>query len=503
MPSVLELKQQAAELNRDVQTKLKECDSGTITVADFATFMEGAEKKDAEIASGIKAYNAANKWRSGQSDGGTEGEGAPPAPPAPDAKMKAAQENWATYKELQAKAQANMVNKGSGKGDFSFQIGLRHDGPEDLTFKAQGVAGLQGVGVAGTTAPPTGYIAPGAYFPTGGAAAPVVEPEFLPGISEMRFYPNVIAALFPSMPVSSPIVSYVREESFVNNAAAVAEGATKPTSWSGVKRYSETIGKIANLERVTDEMIQDAPYFWALVQRRGVFGVTRKEEIELLCGTGMPGVNGLYNRAAVQAGVGFPTGFNTPTTVAPLTNVVIGGAPGTGTASVTIPSVTPGRKVTLPTDYTKGTAAAEGILQAITDIRMTWFYEPDAVLLNPLDWQTIRLAKDANGQYLGGSFFGTNYGQGQNAGPASSLGVEQGLTLWNKRIVSTPVQPLGLPLVGDFADGGQVLRLGGLRVDLTNTNGFDYEQNLWTMRIEERVGLLVDHPELFELVQFA
>jgi hypothetical protein len=83
------------------------------------------------------------------------------------------------------------------------------------------------------------------------------------------------------------------------------------------------------------------------------------------------------------------------------------------------------------------------------------------------------------------------------------LGVEQGLTLWNKRIVSTPVQPVGLPIVGCFADGGQVLRLGGLRVDLTNTNGFDYEQNLWTMRIEERVGLLIDHPELFEIVQFA
>jgi len=499
MPNVLELKQQAAELNRDVHVKIKECEEGTITVADFATFMEGAEKKDSEIASGIKAYNAANKWRVG---GDPEPSGEPPAPAMePNAKMKLAQENWATYLELQKRAQANLVNKGSGKGDFSFDVGLRFDGPEDLTFKAQGVAGLQGEYTSGTTVPPTGNLAVGVYFP-GGTAGPTVEPTFLPGISEMRFYPNVIASLFPTMPVSGPIVSYVREETFTNNAATVPEGATKPTSGSGVKRYSEQVGKIANLERVTDEMIQDAPYFWALVQRRGVFGVTRKEEIELLCGSGMPGVNGLYNRST-GTNQSFPTGFNTPTVVTPVTNVVVGGAPGAGTGSVTLASVTPGRKVTLPTDYTKGTAAAEAILQAITDIRMTWFYEPDAALLNPVDWLTIRLAKDANGQYLGGSFFGTNYGVAANAGPPSSLGVEQGLTLWNKRVVSTPVQPAGLPIVGDFGDGGQVLRLGGLRVDVTNTNGFDFEQNLWTMRIEERVGLLVDHPELFEIIQLA
>jgi hypothetical protein len=60
-------------------------------------------------------------------------------------------------------------------------------------------------------------------------------------------------------------------------------------------------------------------------------------------------------------------------------------------------------------------------LQAITDIRVTYFFEPDAMVLNPTDWTTIRLAKDANGQYLGGSFFGTNYGIGANSG---NVGIE-------------------------------------------------------------------------------
>lgn len=521
MTNVLELKQKSAELLRDVQTKRADCEKGTITVADFTKFMDDASKQDKEIGDGIKAYNDALRMSGGGADNLNHDGG--PQNWTPDERAKQAQQNWTQYTRMAACARANIESKGAGQGSFSFDLDLKTPGdmgfeqagqfsqadirkaladPEIFT-KAQGVANLQGEWTSGTTTPPTGTLAANALFP-GGTAGPAILPQFLPGITEMRFYPNVIASLFPSMPVSSPIIRYVVEQSWNNAAAPTPEAATKPTSSHGLKSYTETIGKITNLERVTDELIQDAAYFWALIQRRGVQGVTRKEEVNMLAGTGMPGINGLLNRTAVVSNSTYPTGFNAPATVTPIANVVIGAGVGSGAASETVAAVTPGRKFTLPTDYTKGTAAAEAILQAITDIRLGRFYEPDAVIMNPQNWQDIRLAKDANGQYLGGSFFGTNYGVGANAGQvSSSLGVEQGLTLWGKRIVATPVEPLDLPLVGCFADGGQVLRLGGLRVDVTNTNGFDFEQNLWTMRIEERVGLLVDHPELFELVQFA
>lgn len=515
MPNVLELKQQAAELNRDVGVKLKECEAGTITVADFSTFMEGAEKKDKDISAGIKAYNAAQKF-SGSADIRPNGD---PPPIQATPKALRAKENLLTYKGLAKCAKANLENKGSGQGHFSFDIGLKYPGdygfeqaghidaellqkaledPEIIT-KAQGVANLQGEWSSGTTVPPTGTLTANQLFP-GGTAGPIVEPQFLPGIVEMRFYPNVIASLFPSFPVTSPIVTYVKENAWTNAAAPTPEGATKPTSSHGLKRYTETIGKITNLERVTDELIQDAPLFWALIQRRGVQGVQRKEEVNMLAGAGMPGINGLLNRTAVVGGSTYPTGFNAPQTIAAVTNLVIGGGVGAGTTTETIASITPGRSIDATTAATAGVAVAEGILQMITDIRLTRFYEPDAAVLNPLDWMKVRLAKDINGQYLGGSFFGTNYGVAANAGqPSNSLGVEQGLTLWDKRIVSTPVMPEMYVLVGAFADSGDVLRLGGMRVDITNTNGFDFEQNLWTMRVEERVGLRIESPELLEM----
>jgi HK97 family phage major capsid protein len=171
-----------------------------------------------------------------------------------------------------------------------------------------------------------------------------------------------------------------------------------------------------------------------------------------------------------------------------------------GAGTDTVASVTPGRAVvgtgtsgTAPT----GVQIAEGILSAITDIRTLQFFEPDASVVNPADWMTVRTAKDGQGQYLGGSFFGTNYGNGQAVG---NQAIDDGISLWGKRVISTPVMPAGYILVGDFSEAGQVLRKGGLQVDMTNTNGTDFEQNLWTIRAEERVGLLVERPELFELV---
>jgi HK97 family phage major capsid protein len=512
MVNVLEYKQKSVELKNEVAAKLKAVNENTITPAEFAQYMENAKKQDEEISGVIKAYDMAG--RLGNGGGADEGEGAPPEQPT-SLKAKRAQENWARYKQLQTMAAENarnIVSGGSGKrqGEVSFEIALKRLGadpwevkiPEDHEYgmKAQGVAGLQGVTASGTTVPPAGYLAPGQVFLAGGAAGTLVEPDFEPGIAELRFYPNVIESLFPSVPVNGGVVSYVKQTGFTNNAAATPEGATKPTSSVAVTRYADTIGKITNLERVTDETIEDAPQFWALVQQDGVLGVSRKFEVELLAGTGMPGILGLLTRNTAAGGLSYPSGFLTPTVVTALTNVAIGGGVGSGTTADTVATVTPGRKYTLPTDYTKGTAAAEALLQAITDIRVTYFFEPDAMVLNPTDWTTIRLAKDANGQYLGGSFFGTNYGVAANSG---NVGIEQDLTLWGKRVVSTPVMPQGLPLVGDFRDGGKILRRGGMRVDVTNMNGFDFEQNLWTMRAEIRAGLQVKRPELFEIVQFA
>ena len=453
------LRQQANELVSEVKAKSAAFEKGELTSAEFASYMDNIEAKNAEIETAIKAYDQASRLSAGT-------EMAPVAEGA--ARPNAAAEAYARIKAAAS---------GHSRDSVDFEIG----------FKTQGVSGLMGDAASGTSAPS----ALSGYF-LGGAAGPVIVPEFVPGITELRFYPNQIAALFPSLPVTSPVVTYVRESAWTNSAAGVAEGATKPTSTNSLTRYTEQVGKVAALARVTDELIADAPAFWSLIQQRLAQGVVRKEEVELLAGVGMPGVNGLLNRT---------TGFTKPQSVSAVTNLVIpaSATPGVGAGTSTVSSVTPGREVTgtagaAPT----GTQIAEGILAALTDIRTATFFEPDAIVLNPADWNTIRLQKATTGEYLGGSFFSYSSGQGVNEGTSF---LDPGLTLWGKRVVSTPAIPAGYILVGAFSDGGMVLRRDGLRVNVTNTNGTDFEQNLWTARAESRVGLMIERPEVFELIK--
>ena len=457
------LRQQANELSNEVRTKSAAFEKGDITAAEFAGYMDNIEAKNAEIETAMKAYDQASRL-AGAADFTPRGE----VEVAVDSRVKAIEDGMARMKAAAA---------GHSRDSIDFELG----------FKSQGVASLMGEAASGTTAPS----ALSGYF-LGGAAGPAIVPEFIPGIAELRFYPNVIASLFPTMPVTSPVVTYVRESAWTNSAAAVKEGETKPTGSNSLTRYTEQVGKVAQLARVTDELIADSPAFWSLVQQRLAQGVVRQEDVQILAGTGMPGVSGILNRS---------TSFTKPQTITAVSNLVVPAAntPGAGTNGSTISSVTPGRKITTNV-ATAGVQIAEAILAALTDIRTQTFFEPDTIIINPTDWNTVRLTKDSTGQYLGGSFFGYAYGGAVNQ---DTNYLDGGLTLWGKRVVSTPIIPAGYVLVGAFNDGGTVLRREGLRVNVANTNGTDFENNLWTARAESRVGLMVERPELFELIQIA
>jgi HK97 family phage major capsid protein len=481
MPNKETLRQQATELHAEVEAKTALFEKGDIPLSEFKQYTENAKVQNEEISTALSTLAAAKSFR-GSADSGENQNPGTPVRQEPE-HLKKTQEGFARIKSAAANGQRAAVG---------FDFGLKSI-RDDAMLKTQGITGLQGENVSGTTSP--GALS--GYF-LGGTAGPFITPEFIPGILELPFYENVIAQLFPSMPVSSPVVSYVREASWTNNAAAVAEGSTKPTSTNSLTRYTEEVGKIANLARVTDELIQDAAYVWALIQRRLVQGVQRKEEVELLAGTGMPGANGLLNRVA---GFCAPiSGGGTPTAISSLV-IPASGTAGAGAAADTVSAVTPNRAIkhsggtgVAPT----GVEIAVGVLASLTDIRVKQLYEPDAVVMNPLDYMTVRLSTDNNGQFMGGSFFGSNYGYPNNA---AQTGAVDTVALWGKKTVTTPAMPAGLILTGDFGDAGAVLRLGGLRVDIANQNGTDFEQNLWTARAEERVGLMIERPELFQLCQ--
>lgn len=284
-------------------------------------------------------------------------------------------------------------------------------------------------------------------FPNGQGGANVI-PDFLPGIVDLRFRKLLIADLFAQGATTSNQISYVKETQFQNGAAGVSEGAAKPQTDDTVARVSEQVGKIAHYLKTTDELVQDAPAYQSFLQNRLVFGVQLKEDGDLLNATGYPSVNGILNRSGLQTAIASES---------------------TGTLA-------------------NRTLVIDDLYEQITAIRFNAFVEPDAIVMNPVDWQNIRLGKDANNQYYAGGPFTGAYGNG---------GYSNVDAIWGLRVVITPAIAAGTTLIGAFQEGGQIFRRQGVTVEMTNSNVDDFQNNLITVRAEERLALAVYRPNAF------
>lgn len=281
----------------------------------------------------------------------------------------------------------------------------------------------------------------------GGAA---VVPQYLPGIVDLRFPPLLVADLFAQGTTDSALISYVKETAFQNSAAGTAEKTKKPQSDDSLARVNAQVGKIAHFLKVTDEMAQDVPAYVSFLNNRLILGVQQKEQVELLQGSGYPSVPGILGQSGLA------------------TAVAANGA-------------------SQPIDI-------EAVFAQLTAIRTTAWLEPDAILVNPSDWQSIKLRKDSNGQYFSGGPFTGSYGNG---------GYSNVDALWGVRVVVTPAVPAKTILVGAFKEGAQIFRRQGVTVEMTNSNQDDFENNLITVRAEERLALAVYRPGAFGKVTLA
>ncbi len=277
-------------------------------------------------------------------------------------------------------------------------------------------------------------------------------PTYVPGIVDLRFSPITVSSLFAQGSTSTSIISYVKETAETQGAAAVAEAALKPQADMTTTRLNEQVGKIAVFAKITDEMIQDIDYIQSFLSSRLINQVAREEENEVLNGTGYPAINGVLNR----------TGLQTP---------ISAGTTGTIAKPVA--------------------ALGEAVFKMITQIRTTAYFEPDAVVMNPTDWQYLQLAKDGQSQYYSGGPFTGSYGNGGYSNIAS---------LWGFKVVLSTRIASGTALVGAFEQGGQLFRRQGIVVEMANQNQDDFINNLITVRAEERAALAIWRPNVFGLV---
>lgn len=293
------------------------------------------------------------------------------------------------------------------------------------------------------------YDGDGVYQPTGngesfnGPWGSFIVPQQLPGYVDFRVKPLMVENVLPSGSLSSPVLWYVVETIRTNLAAAVAEGGTKPQGTYDFDRKQEVVTKIAEIFKLADEVLLDASQARTYINQRLQNDLGQVVQDQLLNGDGTSNkLTGLNQRSGLET-------------------AVVSGSLGADSS-----------------------AWATAILRQITQVRTIGFTEPTAIFINPLDWEVLQNQTDANGQYFLGGPYANTYGDVQIPNVSS---------FWSTPLVSTLSQPQGTALVGNFNDS-TVWNYQGITMDMTNSDGTDFANDLLTFRAERRVGLSLTRP---------
>lgn len=254
--------------------------------------------------------------------------------------------------------------------------------------------------------------------------------------------PLMISDLVGSGSLTGNSITYLIEGALEGDFSAVVEGGAKPQiHFADPTQVTENLKKIAAFIKFTDEMIEDFAFIVSNINNHGLYQLGLNEENQILNGDGTgQNLTGLLNRSGIQ----------TEASAAKLDN-------------------------------------PDAVFRAMTKVQTATGFAADAIVIHPLDYQTLRLERDGNGQYYGGGFFLPAYGE------AGGQFIQQP-PLWGLKTVVTPSVAQGTVAVGAFKQAATLYRKGGVRVESTNSHASDFTSNLVTTRIEERVALECKYP---------
>jgi HK97 family phage major capsid protein len=273
--------------------------------------------------------------------------------------------------------------------------------------------------------------------------------DHVPGFLEILQQPLNVLDLIPRSPTQSDTIEYVQESTFTNNAAFVAEatgytastlGGTglKPETALAYSTQTATVRTMAHWVPVTNRMLADAPAIRSIIDQRLLFGLQQKLQSQIVSGDGTgENLTGILNLSGI-------------------------GVVGKGSDSV-----------------------VDALYKGRTYVAWTGLGRPTAFVLNPTDWQSIRLSRET-------AITGVNPG-GYLFGPPSLTGAE---TLWGLPVVLDTNITQGTGLVGDFGQGVTLYdrEQGAVRVGTVNDQ---FIRNMQTILAELRVAFVGWRPTVF------
>jgi len=266
-------------------------------------------------------------------------------------------------------------------------------------------------------------------------AAPVVQPQVLPGVLERLRQRLFVRDLLSPGRTTSPAIFWVQQTGFTNAAKVVSEGTAKPYSDITFTSKITPVATIAHMFKASKQILDDFAQLQSLIDVELRYGLRFAEEQEFLFGDG----SGVHLHGLVPQATAYHHEFT----------------------------------VTLMTE--------------IDDVRLAILQSQLAripatgLVMHYTDWAQIELRKDTLGRYIIGD-------PGRNLTPS----------LWGLPIATTEITAfVGKFLTGPFQGGAQIFDREDANVVLSTENADDFEKNLVSIRGEERTALATYRPEGF------
>jgi HK97 family phage major capsid protein len=262
-----------------------------------------------------------------------------------------------------------------------------------------------------------------------------------PAIVGGAFRMFTLEELLTHMPTTSNAVDYVRENVFTNLAAETTEGSVLPESAVTTAVVTEPVATIGHWLKISRQLAGDNAALAAYINLRLRYGVNLRVENQIMAGNGTaPNMSGF-----TKAG-----------------NFV---AHGYTAASLTALGLTNNRF---------------DLIGKIIGDSVTNDYPADAVVVNPADWWTMRLAKDSQGRYILGD-------PGALVAPS----------LFGLPVVASNAVTADNVLVGSFGLGATFYDREDVQVDMSEHDGDNFQRLLITLRATRRCMLAVERPAAF------
>ena len=259
----------------------------------------------------------------------------------------------------------------------------------------------------------------------------LVEPQRLPGIRMPGQLPLRVRDLLAVGTTSSNAIEFVREKTFTNNAAAVAENTKKPESVIEFEQDSTTVKTLAHWIPASRQILDDVSQLQSYIDARMLYGLNLVEDNQLMNGDG--------TGANLKGLMRYATKFDEQLA-------------------------------------TSSTNKLDRIADAILQVWLTGF-PANGIYMHPKDTNDLRKLKDTIGRYL-------------FSNPESAIVPMP----WGMRVVETTAIPEGTALVGAFALAAQVFDRQTATIDIADQDQDNFVKNMITIRAEERLALAVYYP---------